>query len=72
MLTGKPISPGPLNSSAKKQRRVLESMVTSEGMCSVKHDPYLSGILNRQEQKCFILLMNDRWMSPCLRFEFKV
>jgi len=32
---GKPVSPGPLNSSAKKQRRVLETMVTSEGMCSL-------------------------------------
>ncbi|KAM3612548.1 uncharacterized protein V6R79_010085 [Siganus canaliculatus] len=27
---GKPVSPGPLTSSAKKQRRVLETMVTSE------------------------------------------
>lgn len=39
--TGKPVSPGPLNSSAKKQRRILETMVTSEGMCGLKHGPNL-------------------------------
>lgn len=33
VATGKPASPGPLNSSAKKQRRILETMVTSEGAC---------------------------------------
>lgn len=30
--SGKPICSGPLNSSAKKQRRVLETMVSREGM----------------------------------------
>lgn len=34
VTTGKPASPGPLNSSAKKQRRILETMVTSEGACA--------------------------------------
>lgn len=33
---GKPLSPGPLNSSTKKQRRVLETLVTSEGTFCLK------------------------------------
>ncbi|XP_034545244.1 wolframin [Notolabrus celidotus] len=38
---GKPISPGPLNSSAKKQRRVLESLVTSEASSHVGLDDFV-------------------------------
>ncbi|XP_033949007.1 wolframin isoform X1 [Pseudochaenichthys georgianus] len=38
---GKPVSPGPLNSSAKKQRRVLETMVTSEARCQVGLDDFV-------------------------------
>ncbi|XP_010733795.3 wolframin isoform X1 [Larimichthys crocea] len=38
---GKPISPGPLNSSAKKQRRVLETMVTSEANSHVGLDDFV-------------------------------
>ena len=39
--SGQPVSPGPLNSSAKKQRRILETMVTSEGKCGFKHGSIL-------------------------------
>ncbi|KAM8910587.1 wolframin isoform 2-T2 [Spinachia spinachia] len=38
---GKPVLPGPLNSSAKKQRRVLENMVTSEARCQVGLDDFV-------------------------------
>uniref|UniRef100_A0A8C8DPQ0 Wolfram syndrome 1b (wolframin) n=2 Tax=Oryzias sinensis TaxID=183150 RepID=A0A8C8DPQ0_9TELE len=38
---GRPVSPGPLNSSAKKQRRVLETMVTSEGSSHVGIDEFV-------------------------------
>ncbi|XP_068181515.1 wolframin isoform X2 [Antennarius striatus] len=38
---GKPIPPGPLNSSAKKQRRVLETMVTSEASSHVGLDDFV-------------------------------
>ncbi|TDH07640.1 hypothetical protein EPR50_G00107920 [Perca flavescens] len=38
---GKPVSPGPLNSSAKKQRRVLENMVTSGAGCHVGLDDFV-------------------------------
>lgn len=38
---GKPVSPGPLNSSAKKQRRVLETMVTSESSSYVGLDDFV-------------------------------
>ncbi|XP_026186861.1 wolframin [Mastacembelus armatus] len=38
---GKPVSPGPLNSSAKKQRRVLETMVTSEATSHVGLDDFV-------------------------------
>uniref|UniRef100_A0A672IDQ3 Wolfram syndrome 1b (wolframin) n=1 Tax=Salarias fasciatus TaxID=181472 RepID=A0A672IDQ3_SALFA len=38
---GKPISRGPLNSSAKKQRRVLETMVTSEASSHVGLDDFV-------------------------------
>ncbi|XP_022059646.2 wolframin isoform X2 [Acanthochromis polyacanthus] len=38
---GKPVSPGPLNSSAKKQRRVLETMVTSEASSHVGLDDFV-------------------------------
>ncbi|XP_068570922.1 wolframin isoform X2 [Cebidichthys violaceus] len=38
---GKPMSPGPLNSSAKKQRRVLETMVSSEARCQVGLDDFV-------------------------------
>ncbi|XP_044061757.1 wolframin isoform X2 [Siniperca chuatsi] len=38
---GTPVSPGPLNSSAKKQRRVLESMVTSEASSHVGLDDFV-------------------------------
>ncbi|XP_056239592.1 wolframin isoform X1 [Seriola aureovittata] len=38
---GKPVSPGPLNSSAKKQRRVLETMVTSEASSLVGLDDFV-------------------------------
>ncbi|XP_047440828.1 wolframin [Mugil cephalus] len=38
---GKPVSPGPLNSSAKKQRRVLETMVTSEAGSHVGLDDFV-------------------------------
>ncbi|XP_061581372.1 wolframin [Cololabis saira] len=38
---GKPVSPGPLNSSAKKQRRVLETMVSSEGSSHVGIDDFV-------------------------------
>lgn len=38
---GKPASPGPLNSSAKKQRRVLETMVTSEATSHVGLDDFV-------------------------------
>ncbi|XP_068449958.1 wolframin isoform X2 [Clinocottus analis] len=38
---GKPVSPGPLNSSAKKQRRVLETMVSSEDRCQVGLDDFV-------------------------------
>ncbi|XP_053285296.1 wolframin [Pleuronectes platessa] len=38
---GKPVSPGPLNSSAKKQRRVLETMVTSEANSLVGLDDFV-------------------------------
>ncbi|XP_067374362.1 wolframin isoform X2 [Channa argus] len=38
---GKPVSPGPLNSSAKKQRRVLETMVTSESSSHVGLDDFV-------------------------------
>ncbi|XP_076595823.1 wolframin isoform X1 [Chaetodon auriga] len=37
----KPVSPGPLNRSAKKQRRVLESMVTSEASSHVGLDDFV-------------------------------
>ncbi|CAJ1058659.1 wolframin [Xyrichtys novacula] len=37
----KPISPGPLNRSTKKQRRVLESMVTSEASSLVGLDDFV-------------------------------
>lgn len=39
-LAGQHASPGPLTSSAKKQRRILETMVTSGGMCGLKHGPF--------------------------------
>ncbi|KAM8732332.1 wolframin isoform 1-T1 [Acanthopagrus schlegelii] len=38
---GQPVSPGPLNSSAKKQRRVLETMVTSEANSHVGLDDFV-------------------------------
>ncbi|XP_036933754.1 wolframin isoform X2 [Acanthopagrus latus] len=38
---GQPVSPGPLNSSAKKQRRVLETMVTSEASSHVGLDDFV-------------------------------
>ncbi|XP_068596518.1 wolframin [Brachionichthys hirsutus] len=38
---GKPISPGPLNSSTKKQRRVLETMVTSQAGSHVGLDDFV-------------------------------
>ncbi|KAM4554966.1 wolframin [Odontesthes bonariensis] len=38
---GKPVFPGPLNSSAKKQRRVLETMVTSETSSHVGLDDFV-------------------------------
>ncbi|KAM6923960.1 LOW QUALITY PROTEIN: wolframin [Xenentodon cancila] len=38
---GKPVSPGPLNSSAKKQRRVLETMVSSEATSHVGLDDFV-------------------------------
>ncbi|CAK6971934.1 wolframin-like [Scomber scombrus] len=38
---GKPVSPGPINSSAKKQRRVLETMVTSESSSHVGLDDFV-------------------------------
>ncbi|XP_035506037.1 wolframin [Scophthalmus maximus] len=38
---GHPVSPGPLNSSAKKQRRVLETMVTSEANSHVGLDDFV-------------------------------
>ncbi|XP_041799861.1 wolframin isoform X2 [Chelmon rostratus] len=38
---GKPVSPGPLNCSAKKQRRVLETMVTSEASSHVGLDDFV-------------------------------
>nr|XP_046261389.1 wolframin [Scatophagus argus]XP_046261390.1 wolframin [Scatophagus argus] len=38
---GKPMSPGPLNSSAKKQRRVLETMVTREASSHVGLDDFV-------------------------------
>ncbi|XP_035524998.1 wolframin isoform X1 [Morone saxatilis] len=38
---GKPVSPGPLNSSAKKQRRVLETMVTREATSRVGLDDFV-------------------------------
>lgn len=41
-LTGQAASPGPLNSSAKKQRRILETMVTSEGTCALNTAPFVS------------------------------
>nr|XP_057919795.1 wolframin [Doryrhamphus excisus] len=39
--TDKLVSPGPLNSSAKKQRRVLETMVTSESTSHVGMDDFV-------------------------------
>ncbi|XP_069575911.1 wolframin [Brachyistius frenatus] len=38
---GKRVSPGPLNSSAKKQRRVLETMVTSKASSHVDLDDFV-------------------------------
>ncbi|XP_029368155.1 wolframin isoform X2 [Echeneis naucrates] len=38
---GKPLSPGPINSSAKKQRRVLETMVTNEASSHVGLDDFV-------------------------------
>ncbi|XP_058506300.1 wolframin [Solea solea] len=38
---GKPFSPGPLNSSAKKQRRVLETMVSNEATSHVGLDDFV-------------------------------
>lgn len=64
VFPGKPVSPGPLNCSAKKQRRVLETMVTSEGMCGLKHGANLLDVFNKPEKK---VVTNSIVYQSCLR-----
>ncbi|TNN77706.1 Wolframin [Liparis tanakae] len=63
---GKPVSPGPLNSSAKKQRRVLETMVTSDARCQLLKFPLFALLEIKEHLIDWASRAGMQWLSALI------